>query len=476
VVDIARGPDATPPGDGDHPPLAPEADVVATALPPGDELPTAGTDPLGPRWAKTPVDPPTPPKPGMRNALVAFRYRNFALFWSGALLSSTGNWVQAITVPFVIYQITQSAAWLGFASVMQFGPFVITGPIGGALADRYDRRTILIVTQSAQALAAFALWGAWSAGVRAPLAIMAIVAANGLIAGLNIPSWQAFVSELVPREHLLNAVTLNSAQFNAARAFGPMVGGLVLGFLGVGWAFFINGVSFLAVIGALLLITVPRLVKPSASERPSIVAGFRESMRYSRRRPGIWVCLIVVFALGGLGSPMNQLLAVFASDVYDVGDVAYGLLGAAAGIGAVLGTPLVVGPGSRLARSRLTGIAMLAYGVAIVAFGLAPVYGLGLLALVVTGAGYLTIASTLNTTVQLQVDEAMRGKVIALYVMCLTLALPIGGLLQGLFAQVVGPQIAVVVFGAGFLAVWAWLRFGGGDHLAAMDADPPIVH
>jgi hypothetical protein len=103
------------------------------------------------------------------------------------------------------------------------------------------------------------------------------------------------------------------------------------------------------------------------------------------------------------------------------------------------------------------------------------IYGLGLVALLVTGAGYLAIASTLNTTIQLQVDETMRGKVIALYVMCLTLALPLGALLQGVFAQFVGPQVAVMVFGSLFLAVWAWLRFGGGDHLAAMDADPPIV-
>ena len=452
-------------------PAVPDADAVAAAVPVPSTAPAGSGGPGGP----LPGSDGRPAKPGFRDSVVAFRSRNFRLFWTGALLSSTGNWVQAITVPFVIYQLTESAAWLGVASVMQFGPFVITGPIGGALADRYDRRTILIITQSGQALAAFALWGAWTAGVRSPMAIMGIVFANGLVAGLTIPAWQAFVSELVPREHLLNAVTLNSAQFNAARLFGPALGGLVLAAFGVGWAFLVNGVSFVAVIAALLLITVPRLTKPAPSERPGIIGGFFESMRYSSRRPGIWVCMIVVFALGGLGSPMNQLFAVFASEVYDVGDVAYGFLGAAAGLGAVLGTPLIVGPGSRLPRSRLVGLAMLTYGVAIVAFGLAPVYLLGVMALFVTGAGYLAIASTLNTTVQLQVDEAMRGKVLALYVMCLTFALPLGGLLQGLFAQLVGPQIAVVTFGAAFLAVWAWLRFGGGDHLLAMDADPPIV-
>ena len=418
---------------------------------------------------------PTPVRPGFRGALVAFESRNFTLFWFGALVSNTGNWVQNVTVQFVIYQITGSAAWLGLAAFLQFIPFVVTGPIGGALADRYHRRSILIVTQAAQAVAALALWVVWSAGVRSPLVIIAIVFVNGLIAGLNIPAWQAFVSELVPRRDLLNAVTLNSAQFNASRFFGPLVGGMVLALLGASWAFLLNALSFAAVIVALALISVPRLVKATGADRTGVISGFTESLRYSRRRPGIAVCLVVVAALGGLGSPMNQLIAVFADQVYGVGDFAYGVLGAAGGLGAIFGTPLIVGRGSRLSRSRLVGIAMVVYGGAVVAFGLAPVYALGVAMLLITGAGYLAIASTLNTTVQLQVDELMRGKVLALYVMVLTIALPIGGLAQGLLAQLIGPQAAVVLFGSGFLAVWAWLRFGGGDHLAAMDADPPLV-
>ena len=416
-----------------------------------------------------------PARPGVRGSLVAFESRNFTLFWVGALISNTGSWVQNVTVQFVIYQITGSSAWLGLAAFMQFIPFVVTGPIGGALADRYDRRAILIASALAQAVSAIGLWAVWNAGVRNALVIIAIVFVNGLIAGINIPSWQAFVSELVPRTHLLNAVTLNSAQFNAARFFGPLVGGMVLALLGASWAFFLNALSFAAVIGALLLIRVPRLVKATGSDRTGVIQGFVESLRYSRRRPGIAVCLVVVLALGGLGSPMNQLLAVFADDVYGVGDFAYGVLGAAGGLGAIFGTPLIVGPGARLRRSRLVAISMLVYGIAVVAFGLAPVYPLGVAMLLITGAGYLAIASTLNTTVQLQVDEIMRGKVIALYVMCLTIALPLGGLAQGLLAQFIGPQAAVALFGAGFLGVWAWLRFGGGDHLAEMDVDTPAA-
>jgi len=401
---------------------------------------------------------------------VAFRYRNFSLFWTGALVSNTGTWVQNVTIPFVIFNMTGNQVWLGVSTFLQFGPIVVMGPIGGALADRYHRRTVLIVTQAAQAVVALLLWAAWVSDHHSLATIIGLVALSGVITGLNIPSWQAFVSELVPREVLLNAVTLNSTQFNAARAFGPAVGGIVLATLGVGWAFLINALSFAAVILALALIAVPRLVKLRKGERGGVLSEFASSLRYSRARPGIVACFIAVCALGGLGSPMVQLFPVFAQRVFGVTDIAYGFLGAALGIGAVLAAPFIAGIGSGWRRSRLVEVAMLAYGIAIVAFGAAPTYAMAILALLVAGGGYLAIASTLNTTIQLQVDEVMRGKVVAVYIMFLTAALPIGGLLQGVLAQAVGPQVAVVVFGVAFLGVFAWLRLGSGL-LPHMDDD-----
>lgn len=416
-----------------------------------------------------------PAKPGLRDALTAFRYRNFSLFWTGALLSNTGTWVQNVTVPFVIYQITGNVAVVGVTSFLQFLPIVLMGPIGGALADRYHRRSVIIVTQAVQAGLALALWFAWVTDHHSITVIIVLVALSGIVTGINIPSWQSFVSELVPREVLLNAVTLNSTQFNAARAFGPAIGGLVLATLGVPWAFLINAVSFLAVIGALLLIHVPRLPKVARQDRPGVLREFWSSLGYSRARPGILACLIAVLALGGLGSPMIQLFPAFAHQVFDVGDLSYGLLGASLGLGSILAAPLIAGPGSGLARSRLVEIAMVGYGAAIVAFGLAPVYPLAIVALLVAGAGYLAIASTLNTTIQLQVDEVMRGKVIAVYIMFLTAALPIGSLIQGVLAQLVGPQAAVAVFGVLFLAVCGWLRFGTGLLVHLDDVRPAVT-
>ena len=432
-----------------------------SAVDPDAAVPPIGSDPFTPDEVRT-------------GATAAFAFPNFTKFWVGALLSNSGTWVQNITVLFLVKQLTDSALWLGLAGTLQFGPIALMGPLGGALADRFHRRSVLIATQAAQAAVALALWAAWVTEHRTIGVLIPFVMVGSLITGINIPSWQAFVSELVPRHALLNAVTLNSAQFNAARLVGPALGGFVLASFGASWAFLINALSYLAVIGALLLIRVPRLPKSGSVTVAGMLHGFRDSMRYSRHRPGIFACFIVVVALGGLGSPMTQLFPLFASDVYHVDAVGLGWLGAAAGLGSVIAAPLIAGRGSLVPRGSLVQLAMIGYGVAVVAFGVSPLYAIGWGALVVTGAGYLAIASTLNTTIQIQVDEDMRGKVIALYVMLLTVALPVGSFVEGLVAQLVGPQLAVATFGTLFLSVYVWLRLGT-DYLPRLDDERAVV-
>ncbi len=403
-----------------------------------------------------------------KGTFIAFRYRNFRLMWSASLLSSSGTWLQNVAVPFVIYRITESGAWLGFTGFIAYLPMVFTGPWGGSIADRYPRRTVLMITGTLQFAFTLLLAVAWAAGVRSIAAILFLLLLSGVAGGLGIASWQAFVTELVPREHLLNAVTLNSAQFNAARAFGPAVGGIVLATLGPGWSFFINALTFLAMVGALLMVRLPKVERPKVVGRSHPMTEMREAVRYVRTEGGIVVSLIIVFLLGFLGGPLFNLLVVFADDVYKVGDGAYGLLAGCMGAGAILIAPLVAGRGSTIARSRLVAIAMVAYGLALIALGLAPVPLLGAAALFVAGAGYLGISSTLNTTVQLQVTEAKRGKVLALYVIILTLGVPLGSLVQGWLVDVIGVQATVIGAGVTFLGVFAVLRFAT-SRLASMD-------
>ncbi|CAN5725977.1 MFS transporter [soil metagenome] len=400
-------------------------------------------------------------RPGLAQAAVAFRYRNFRVFWIGALLSNTGTWIQNVTVPFVLYELTGSAAWTGIATFGQFIPAAVMGPLGGSIADRFHRRSVLLVTQTVMAVLALALWALWEAGLARPGVIVAVVAAIGFVGGVNIASWQAFVSELVPRSILLNAVTLNSAQFNGARAFGPAIGGVVLATLGPGAAFLINAISYGCVLIALALVRVPRVVAPRTG-RAQVFADFADTARYVRRSPGMATCVVVVIAIGLLGSPVFPLIKVFTDEVFSVGDAAFGLLSAALGIGAVLGAPIVAGWGSGLPRSRLAGGALVIYAAALATFALAPAYPVALVALTVAGGGYLALASTLNTTLQLQVDESMRGKVLALYLMGLTISFPVGSLIQGWLADHVGPRPTVAAAAGLLLAVAAWFRFGNG--------------
>lgn len=322
------------------------------------------------------------------------------------------------------------------------------------------------------------LWAAWATGLRSAALILVIVSVQGVVTGLNVPSWQALVSELVPREVLLNAVTLNSTQFNAARALGPAIGGAVLAALGPSGAFLLNGIGFVAVLGALLSIT-DRPPSTRSATRPKILREFGDTLRYVRERPGIAVCVKSVMTIAFFGGPLFALLVVFKDEVFFVGDTEYGFLGATLGIGAVLGAPFIAGRGRRMARSKLTTIALLTYGSTVFAFAVSPTFELGLLALALAGAAYLAIASTLNTTVQLQVDEEMRGKVLSLYIMGLTISTPVGSLIQGWLVEMIGPRFVVAGAGLSMVAITVWLRWGKGailrmdDELIETPPPPP---
>lgn len=411
------------------------------------------------------------PRPGLREAGAALRIPEFRRFWIGAIVSNSGTWMQNVTVPYVLYDLTGSASWVGLASFLQFLPALFMGPLGGTLADRHSRRRVLLLAQGAMGLAAVGLWLLWSSGAAEAWSITAMVALFGAISGLAIGAWQAFVSELVPRHLLLNAVTLNSAQFNAARALGPALGGLVLGTLGPSWAFGLNAVSYLAVLAALASIHTKPVVKSDASQ--TVLGELRDTVAYVRGMPGILTCIVVVSALGFFGNPVFPLLAVFAEQVFSVSGFGYGLLGAALGLGGVLATPLVAGRGSTLRRSRLAGGALGVYGLALALFALSPAFPLAVAFLVVAGGGYLGLSSTLNTTIQVQVDEERRGKVLALYVMGLTSSYPIGSLVQGAVADIVSVRWVTVASGVVLLGVLGRLLATG--RLESMDDDPQAV-
>lgn len=401
---------------------------------------------------------PATAMPGeFRHGMRAFRHRDFRIFFFGAMVSNTGSWLQNLAVPFVLFELTGQALWVGLAGFAQFIPSFLLGPLGGSLADRLDRRKVLMATQTAQALAAFTLWGVWAAGFREPALILAITAVTGIFSGLMIPSWQAFVPALVPKEDLASAITLNSTQFNAARAIGPAMAGLILAVSSAGTAFALNGFSYLAVIGAIWMIRVAPPVNAQAVAH-GVREGFIDAVAYLSKRSGIGVGILCAMLVAFFGNPVTQFTVVFADDVYGAGPRVLGALAAGVGLGAIAAAPSLSIWSDRIPRAKLVGWALPVYALAVIAFGMAPNWPLGLLALLVIGGAFLIVISTTNTAVQMIVADHMRGRVMSVRVMGFTLAFPLGSLLQGALADAWGPQVTVVVFGSILLAAALGLR------------------
>lgn len=422
-----------------------------------------------------------------RSSFSVLRHRDFAIFWTAALVSNSGAWMQTIAVPFVLYELTRSTTWLGIGAFMAFFPALLVGPLAGSLADRYPRRVILVATQVGMMAAAFALWGAWIGGVATPGVIVVLLAFSGIASGINIAAWQSFVPQLVAPGELLHAVRLNSMQFVAARAFGPALAGLVLQELGAGAAFLFNALSFTLVLGALALIH-PRSV-PTDDTAGRVLAHFKEALSYIAARRALLLPVVTIAAVSFFGSSVVQLAPALAKDEFGVGRSQYGLLVAVFGVGAIIGSLLVAVWADRYRRSlvALGGIALFAVGQAVL--GGAPTYVVGLTGMLTMGVAYLLIATALNTSVQARVDELHRGRAMSVYLMGLLAGVPLGALVQGNLASAIGLRPTVIAAAVGLVLFTAWLglrfdRFrpldealedepGGGPPGPELLLDPP---
>ncbi|MEX0666375.1 MAG: MFS transporter [Acidimicrobiia bacterium] len=414
----------------------------------------------------------TPASPG---ALVAFRSRDYRVFWLAAIVSNSGNWMQTITVPYVILRMTHSTTWVGFAAFMAFGPALAMGPLAGSLADRYPRKQVVLVTQALMMIAAFALFALWVSDAATPESIVAILLVSGIGSGLGIASWQSFIPQLVPTEHMLSAIRLNSVQFTAARAFGPALAGLVLAELGPSVGFLFNAVSFLLVLVALLAI------HPRAIDLPVVMTGslehFRAGVRYVRERQALLLPVLTIFVVSFFGSSVIQLCAPLARRVFDVGKAEYGLMVAAFGLGAVFGTFFTLAFGDRIRRSRLAMIGLVLFAVGEMLLGGAPAYAAGVVGLFGMGFAYMFIAVSLNTSIQARVEESHRGRVLSIYLMGLLAGVPFGALLGGAVADFVGLRATVIGGGTVVLAfaVFAALVYDAmGPLNESIDESEPV--
>lgn len=409
-------------------------------------------------------------RPGLGDALAALRIPSFRRFFFAALISSSGAWLQALATPFVMFDITGSGAWVGASVFAMMLPMALVGPVAGPLADAIPRRTILLTTQTLLALAAAGFAVAWALDVREPWFYVLGSIVYGTLNGFNMPAWQAYVADLVPREALMNAITLNSTQFNAARALGPSVGGVVLATLGPTWSFGGNAVSFVAVVAALVSLPKGDARAPGPRENPLRL--FAKAIAYARGVPAI----TTGFAAGGivafLGGTIAQVhLVLFAEKVFDVGELAFGFLVSAFGLGAICAAPWLASRGPRFSKSGMLLGSLVAYGAGELLLTSTTAYIVGLVGVFICGAAHLTMATTTNTTIQLRVDEAMRGRVMAMYLMIFTLGMPLGAIIQGPLADTMGPRVVVTAMGCAMwlCALWMW----ASGRAATFDPDEP---
>lgn len=414
-----------------------------------------------------------PSAPGRRYPALA--YRNYRLFWTGGVLTNNGRWTQYVATYWIVYQITESAAWVGAAAFSSFIPMLLTNPVAGHVSDRFDRRKVLLCTNSACSVLAVLMAAAWGAGVRSIGIWMVLLLAGGFVYGIQLPTWQSFVAECVPREHLRNAITLNSTQFNAARTFGPALGGVLIGTVGPGWALFVAAACYGPVLTALSMIRAGDLFRPDrsaepapgatreegADHAPSILGDYRDSVRYVLASPGIRVAIGTTALVSTMGQPVVQQIVVFAEEVFEVSPFWFGMLGSAQGLGALLAAPLVVGELGQVRRSRIQVVATCGYGVALMLFAAAPVFWMGFVGLGLIGCMHLGSASNLNSTVQLQVDDAIRGRVMALYLMGVLGVSPFANLAMGAAISLFGPRPVVAVAGLVVLGGGVFLHLTG---------------
>ena len=358
----------------------------------------------------------------------ALRNPNFRLFWSGNFLSNIGTWMQNVAQGWLVLLLTNSAFWLGVVGFAGSIPFLIFTLFGGVIADRVDKRRLLLITQTAMMLLAFLLAAlAWLKIINV-WEVTAIAFLNGVAMAMNAPSYQAMVPRLVKREDLTNAIALNSAQFNMSRILGPTLGGYAMVLVGVAGNFFLNGISFLAVIWALTRIRYPddKLVRHQ-SMWESLLHGFA----YLRGERQMYVLIWLITVVSLLGIPFLTFIPYFAKVQLNAGASGLGWLMAASGLGAVLGALTVAALGVIRHRGRVLTFAGVVFFLMIVCFCYSRSFALSEFLALFEGYSGILMISCFNVSIQHLSSDEMRGRVMSIYVTAFLGLPPIGALLAG---------------------------------------------
>jgi MFS family permease len=381
--------------------------------------------------------------------LRALRHRNFQLFFGGQLISLIGTWMQNVALSWLVYRLTGSALLLGIASFAGQIPVFLLAPVGGVVADRLNRHRVVIGTQTAAMVLAFILAGLALAGRVQVWHILVLASLLGVVNAFDIPARQAFVVELVGREGLLNAIALNSSMFNGARVIGPAIAGVLVAAIGEGWCFFANGVSYIAVIVALLAMVVkPRLIEHP--RRPALEA-IAEGFRFVWHAAPIRSLLLLLGLVSVVGMPYSVLMPIFAGQILHGGPRGLGMLMGATGVGALAGAMALAMRSGLRGLGRWVAAASGGFGASIILFSFSRWFWVSAALLVPAGFAMMTQMASANTLIQAMAPDRLRGRVMSIYSMMIVGMAPIGALIAGAIADVLGAPLTVAVGGAGCL-------------------------
>jgi MFS family permease len=395
------------------------------------------------------LQPPEEESSERRGAFRALRHRNYRLYFFGQLTSLAGTWMQSAAQQWLVVTLTHSqsetAKWLGVVSAAQFAPVLLVGLFAGVVVDRVDRRRLIITTQILLMLSAFTLAAlTWTGTVRIGYVIL-LAAFNGIVSTFDMPGRQSFVVEMVGYDDLANAIALNSMMFNTARMLGPAIAGMLIAWLGIGTCFFLNGVSFLAVIWSLTQMDIPtRVIGASAR----MLHQLREGLAYVWANRPIFHQMALAAVTNGFGYQYLVLVPLFAKNVLHGDARTFGFLSAVMGLGSVIGAATLASRVSTrgMRNNLLIGLFLSAIGIVI--FGLSRSMWLSLAAQLVVGAGLTNFRASNNTLVQMFVDDDLRGRVMSTYQLAAVGMTPIGALEVGYMGSHLGPMKAVVICGA----------------------------
>lgn len=393
----------------------------------------------------------------------SLKFKDFRIYWCGMFASLIGTWIQSTAQSWLTFELTRSAFLLGVAGFLGSIPVFLLSLFAGVLADRVNKRNILIATQFAFMLLAFLLAVLTQLKLITPFQIMFIALLNGIVMAFDAPSRQAVVVELVGKEHVVNAIALNSVSFNSSRLIGPALAGILVATIGMSGCFYINGLSFLAVLIALLLIKVNS--SPAASSGNSALKDLREGLVFIKTKTEIMVLILMVGIVSLFGIGYIILMPIFANDILHSGAKGLGLLMSASGLGALLGALLLAWLGDFKFKGRLLAGSVMVFSISLAAFSFSKAILPSLIFLMFVGASGVTAIALINTILQTIVPDKFRGRVMSVFMFTFAGLMPFGNLLAGALSEKWGASFVVglsgvtcTVFFAAILIVFPQVR------------------